>query len=587
MVKSTLVISFLVAFLLLSCKNGNDPRPKNAPSTVKVIDGIRIAWDYRSMHMIAPVSSDMPGYFGYPRMKELHDGRLACVYETSRGNIELIISDNEGETWTSPQVIFTTERNIPPFVPEIIELFDHSVLVACNPRPQPPYTEDRNFGIKIRKSIDGCKTWQDEQLLYEAQHTFNNGCWEPSFVQLPSGEVQLFFSNEGVYETSNEQNISILSSLDNGETWTKNPKIVSFRKDKRDGMPVPLLLEDRGELIFSVEDNYIDEFKPTIIREKITDNWSTGYVSGDDTRRNYHPLNPRLTKNTYAGAPYIVRLESGEVLLSYQSTLNRSANWEHANMIVEIGDDAGTTFNRRSVPFNMPNEKLALWNSLSVINGNTPVALAATNMNSDVATQVYMVKGHVIPEYEIVSGKAIIDGKIDDACWNNEWPYFVGHTSDTQLEANICVDDEYLYFVAKVNDDDIVSNAGRGAYDGVTLQIDTERIGYVAPHKNIFAFNIIPDGTLKVSEGNSSQWEEIEDTSIIQLKSKNDDDGYVIEMAIPLVFFNNTIASQSNVGINIILRNTLNNNRYYEESITSNNASKPFSWCPAKITPHK
>lgn len=31
-----------------------------------------------------------------------------------------------------------------------------------------------------------------EQVLYEEGYQFENGCWEPSAIQLPDGQIQLF-----------------------------------------------------------------------------------------------------------------------------------------------------------------------------------------------------------------------------------------------------------------------------------------------------------------------------------------------------------------------------------------------------------
>eukprot|EP01031_Cornospumella_fuschlensis_P008200 gene8200-10116_t len=113
-------------------------------------------------------------------------------------------------------------------VPDILELKDSSILVCYNPRPAGNEPSKR-FAIRTKKSYDGGNTWQDESLLYEADYRFENGCWEPSAIQLSNGEIQLFFANEGVYTNSTEQNISMFRSNDNGLTWTKKPEMVSFR----------------------------------------------------------------------------------------------------------------------------------------------------------------------------------------------------------------------------------------------------------------------------------------------------------------------------------------------------------------------
>lgn len=108
---------------------------------------------------------------------------------------------------------------------------------------------------------------------------------ERAFVQLPTGEVQFFFANDGVYPNTSEQNISVLKSFDNGFIWIEVPEIIGFRREHRDGIPVPILLPDTGDLLVVTEDKYNGKFKSTIYHEQIFDNWGDGYISSDDTRR--------------------------------------------------------------------------------------------------------------------------------------------------------------------------------------------------------------------------------------------------------------------------------------------------------------
>ena len=62
---------------------------------------------------------------------------------------------------------------------------------------------------------------------------FKDGCWEPAMLQLPVGEIQLFFSDEGIYTKTDEQNISMLRSFDNeaknfGQVSTPFPEPEGF-----------------------------------------------------------------------------------------------------------------------------------------------------------------------------------------------------------------------------------------------------------------------------------------------------------------------------------------------------------------------
>ena len=365
---------------------------KRTVKRVESLPGITIVWEASSKQRLAPQNGRGIGYCGYPRMIQLYDKTLICVYEVSGGSIECIKSGDKGNTWSAPVIIATRQNGINMAVPEILELNDHSLLVSYNPRPS-PIDSTRYFGIRTKKSYNGGLTWTDERLLYEAGSKFEDGCWEPAQIQLPGGEVQLFFSNEGVYTNSNEQNISIFRSHDNGLTWTTLPQIVSFRSGKRDGMPVPVLSIDKNEILCSIEDNVVGQFKPSIIRASLKDNWRTlNNGKGDNRNR---ALKEKLSNDIYAGAPYLRQLTTGETILSYQSTEGRNKNWTNACMNVVVGDAKGKNFAGKTIPFDVPVDKSGLWNSLCILDDNTIIALTSTNAFALGATEVWMIKGHI------------------------------------------------------------------------------------------------------------------------------------------------------------------------------------------------
>ena len=385
------VYIFLILFVASACSNkttgiltpANERPTQHQPS---------IVWNQSTLHRIAPQKNRTIGYCGYPRMIQLHNNSLLCVYEVSGGNIESTKSFDNGSNWSAPVVVATRQNGINMAVPEILELNDESLLVSYNPRPQTIDTA-RHFGIRTKKSYDGGLTWTDERLLYEGGSKFEDGCWEPAQVQLPSGEIQLFFSNEAIYTTSNEQDISVFRSMDNGLSWTTKPQIVSFRKGRRDGMPVPILLKATNELLFSIEDNAVGEFKPSIIRTGIDGKWNT--IADEASVNRTWALAQPLPDSVYAGAPYLRQLQTGETILSYQATTERNKDWNQACMFVAIGDKEGKNFGQQSIPFAVPLNKHGLWNSLCVLDDNTVIALTSTNAFAN-NTEVWMIKGHVI-----------------------------------------------------------------------------------------------------------------------------------------------------------------------------------------------
>jgi len=348
-----------------------------------------IVWDRSTVKQVSPAGESA----NYARMIQLKNKQLACVYE-SKG-IKFTTSADGGNTWTRPITVAENIAGVTMNVPDLLELNDQSLLVSYNPRPRAANgitDTTRHFAIRTIKSYDGGKTWKDGRVVYQAGYKFDDGCWEPSQIQLPDGEIQLFFSNEGIYTQSNEQNISLFRSHDNGLTWTAGPEIASFTTHHRDGMPVPLILNGTKQILFSIEDNAGGQFKPSIIRNSFSQNWKT--VVGRNSRERNYALSVKLPDSVYAGAPFIRQLHSGALILSYQCNLSRNHNWELSSMRVAVGDNTGHNFVNTEEPFKIPLNKSALWNSLCVLNDDTIIAITSTNAYSN-HTAIWMIKGHL------------------------------------------------------------------------------------------------------------------------------------------------------------------------------------------------
>jgi hypothetical protein len=536
---------------------------------------IRVAWDYASRTQISDKNNS--DYNGYGRLIQLNDKKLICTYE-SGGAILVKISNDLGTTWGNAVKVVSGTAAVNMTTPDILQLQDNSILICYNPRPIAGSGE--KFSINTIKSTDGGLTWSDNKKIYEAASEFENGCWEPSALQLPGGEVQLFFSNENVYRSSNEQNISLLRSSDNGLTWTATPEIVSFRAGKRDGMPSPVLLKNQNEIVFSIEDNGVNnEFKPYIIRNTIAENWKQT-VDGSSSNRNY-ALAEELNTAVYAGAPYLAQLSTGEVLMSYQGTENRATNdINNADMKVVIGTNQARNFNRKSVPFLISNGKSALWNSIAVLEDDTVIALTTTNQFGN-SSQVWMIKGHVVPEVNAENETATIDGQDNETEWQKKLPVFIGQTGATQLEANFSYDASFLYVFAKVKDSQITNTNSITDSDGFTLYLDPKNKSLIAPGKSIFRLELGQTALFSMSEGENSKWKKLESTQGVVTNTAKIANGYQIEAKIPWTLLGGMPAKQTRMGYNIELRERGFTN--YTESISNNINSQPYTWSTLKL----
>ena len=354
---------------------------------------IEVRWDEATLSRISvPDSAAF-----YPRMLQLKNGVLLAVY-ASNGTITAVKSMDGGSSWTTPVAIADKAPGVNRDTPELLQLQDGTLLLCYASRPQGAMRgqpeEGKRFDIRIKRSRDNGATWGFEKVLYEAGASAKEGCWEPAAVQLQSGEIQLFFANEGIYKKTDEQNISMLRSFDNGTTWDAEPQIIAFRSGSRDGMPVPVWLHESKTVAVAIEDPGMQHFKPYIIRSAESGRWA-GIADGNSPARSY-ALKDKLEDSIYAGAPYLRQLSTGETILSYQSCEGRKRNKDHnAVMIVAIGDSACKNFGRKTIPFSVPEGRHALWNSLCVLKGDTLIAVTSTNAFSGKGSEVWMIKGLV------------------------------------------------------------------------------------------------------------------------------------------------------------------------------------------------
>ncbi|MFT4093717.1 MAG: sialidase family protein [Niabella sp.] len=396
MIRMAIILFFIHCFTgAVSCSkdSGQSDVEKEESDSSTNVTSKTIEWDNTTLVKVAapPTGSS---YAGYARLTELDDGQLLCVYEAD-GNIWQVISNDQGKSWQDARVIAEKEDGINMAVPDILQLQNGSLLLMYNPRP---YNIDpsRLFAIRVKISADDGATWGEANEIYKAGYQFENGCWEPGAIQLPDGTIQLYFANEGVYTGSDEQNISMLTSADNGQTWSSDPKIISFRAGKRDGMPVPLLLKGNARIAVAIEDNGFVNFKPYIITNTLEENWQTT-VLADSPNRICAMATP-VSNQVYAGAPYLRQLSTGETILSYQGTENRSSNLlDNAVMKVMVGDSLARNFTGRTEPFTIPGGKYGLWNSIAVLKDDTIIALTSTNgFSSSGYTEVWMIKGKLM-----------------------------------------------------------------------------------------------------------------------------------------------------------------------------------------------
>lgn len=97
-------IKICIAFVIFAAVTYNKKAAGTAVAATGVIittDTIKepgIKWDINSMKRLAPHKGRIANYCGYPRMIQLQDKSLICVYEITGGAIESIKSFDKGNS---------------------------------------------------------------------------------------------------------------------------------------------------------------------------------------------------------------------------------------------------------------------------------------------------------------------------------------------------------------------------------------------------------------------------------------------------------------------------------------------------------
>jgi hypothetical protein len=330
-----------------------------------------VVWDRSTLVQVARGGT-------YARMVRIPGGDILCGFE-GHGAAMVTRSADDGKTWSKPQVVAKAPSGSASNS-EMLVLANGSVLYLYNERPNDGVHQ---FTIQVSASTDSGRTWNHLGTAYTADTEPRNGCWEPSAVQLPSGETQLFFANENPYRNSDEQEITLLRSFDSGRTW-RDPKAVSFRKGHRDGMPVPLVLRDGKGVVVAIEDNgYTPMFTPAIIHTTAEDNWNQSCAGAASPRR-WRAIDAP-TSVEWGGAPYIRQVPGGETILSFQSSVGR----DYPQMVVYVGDENARNFRGRSVPFDVPSGQGGWWGSIFIKNATTITAISSFDGG------VWAIDGHL------------------------------------------------------------------------------------------------------------------------------------------------------------------------------------------------
>ncbi len=566
MKKKILLPLFLTAAILTPNTNAAYKEPYNAS---------RILWD---------TSSQVNVFNGgnYSRIIQLQDGRLLAVAEKGNG-IATNYSNDYGKTWTR-EVVIAPNGNIPYAVPDVIQLTDGTIIVGFNPRPSSPYSEDRLFGIRCVISYDNGESWTDPIYIFDAKHTFDNGCWEPQLIELPSGEIHCYFANENDYTSSSEQCISMCRSFDKGLTWSE-PVKVSFRSGTRDGMPVAIIT-DNGEIAVIIEDNgwpsYKWSFRATVVRCSLEDNWSETILA-DSPNREIIFANDE-DKQYISAAPYLRKLHTGETIASWQGNHGGRSS-SYLNMFVAVGNEDARNFSHVTEPFSRSETEHALWNSVSVIGDGSVLAVASLG-GATAGNSIYTKKGWPKQYFDANFGTPTIDGvnTKDGYTYKYARQVYMGQYTGTRATADFLWDNDNLYFTVLVSDSDVYTDLVDN--DGVTFSIDTKGASDQYPQEGIYKMFFDANGTVtNFKYGSNNRWVATDTPEDINYSIKINKTYYTIEAAIPWKVLGLESAPVDNdMRVNIAVTNRKESS-IETENLPETTALASWTWFWFKLNP--
>lgn len=347
-----------------------------------VLTAAEIEWQPETRVLIAE-------HGGYGRIARTKAGHLLCAY-SRRGHLMVKESPDDGRRWSEARTVGTWKHGALANA-ELLVRRNGEVWCFFNRRPHRGAPDEARSAVGFFRSRDDGRTWSEAEILYEAGRTQRgeDGCWEPVGLELPDGEIQVYFANEFPYPDDNDQEITMLRSRDGGREWSE-PLAVSYRDGSRDGMPVPVLLPEVKGIAMAIEDNGLrGTFKPVIVASSWVDGgWKEAPVGGDSPKR-WPALAERLPAQAYAGAPYLRLLRKGITVLSFQ--LAENGEMRDSRMVVALGDGRARNFGPLSRPF--PDGGRQLWNSLFVKDENTVVAVSEATL--DGRRGIWSVEGRV------------------------------------------------------------------------------------------------------------------------------------------------------------------------------------------------
>lgn len=360
-----------------------------------------IAWDRASDRAVSHTDKAA----AYPRGRKLSNGDILLGYHHGGGAgeygtwVTLRRSRDGGKTWVDTRDIEGPEdpmfwgfSNI-----DFVEVNDRGAMLLVTaargkalPGKDVFLSECERSELRLRSSQDFGATWSAPVSLARGR----GRVWEPSFAQLPTGELQIYYACEAADLRVNgrqNQRIEVVRSLDGGRNWTA-PTEVSQHPGMRNGMPAAVALAN-GQVACAQE----------MVGDKVSP-WITFTLRGK-------PIGENVAQRSrgFGAAPALLRAPDDRILLAFHSGFERPpapagapVSWMFTNVWVQRGNTEGKDFGADSRPWpDLDGRSGLFFPSLFMKDANTVVVLAShitqPGDGSTTRTSVRWIEGKILP----------------------------------------------------------------------------------------------------------------------------------------------------------------------------------------------
>ncbi|PYH49810.1 sialidase family protein [Aspergillus saccharolyticus JOP 1030-1] len=247
----------------------------------------------------------------YPRLARLSDGSLLSSFTRFEDNQRVLVVARSTDGHEFNDIGEVTRGSGDTDNLFLLEVAPSVVLGAFRNHDHGPDGRPTHYRITVCRSHDGGHTWQFASQAVEKSGGDGLGVWEP-FMRIGSqGEVQLTYSQELAH---NNQCTMLVTSTDQGSTWSE-PKCLHGKDDhRRDGMNGIARTDDQGRgqpaLVMVFETNTKG---PMQIEALIS--YDDGYTWG-----NRHVVySPHDGHKHNAGAPQIASFADGSMAVVFMT----------------------------------------------------------------------------------------------------------------------------------------------------------------------------------------------------------------------------------------------------------------------------